>query len=177
MGKSPYKIQFGGLPVGLHEFEFEVNGTFFQQFEHPEISIADLQVKALLTKQNNLLQVQVDVEGTVDLDCDRCMKTFAFPIETSEKLVIKHGDPQESNDEILVIPEGQEEFDLANYLYEFVSVAVPARRVPCELDSEEYKCDQNMLDKLQTLNAIPEVEQQKNPLWEQLNKLKQNKPK
>lgn len=172
MGKSPYNIKFGGLPVGLHEFEFEVNGTFFQQFEHPEISTADLQVKALLTKQNNLLQLQVDVEGTVDLDCDRCMKTFPFPVEASENLVIKHGDPLESNDEILVIPDGQEEFDVAHYLYEYVTLAIPARRVPCELDPEEFKCDQEMLDKLQKLNVSPKEEEIKNPLWEKLNKLK-----
>lgn len=172
MGKSPYNIKFGGLPVGLHEFEFDVNGTFFKQFEHPEVTVADLQVKALLTKQNNLLQLQVDVEGTVDLDCDRCMKTFSFPLETSENLVIKHGDPLESNDEILVIPEGQEEFDVAQYLYEYLSLAIPARRVPCEIDAEEFLCDQKMLEKLQKLNVNPKEEENKNPLWEKLNKLK-----
>lgn len=71
MGKSPYTIQFGGLPTGLHEYEFKVDHTFFKRFEASEIEKADLDVKALLTKQNNLLQLQVDIEGTVGLDCDR----------------------------------------------------------------------------------------------------------
>lgn len=173
MGKRPYTISFGGLPVGLHEFEFDVDGTFFTQFAHPEISKADLQVKALLTKQNNLLQLHVDIDGSVDLDCDRCMKTFPYPVSASEDLVIKHGEPAESNDEILVIPEGQEEFDVAQYLYEYVSLAIPARRVPCELDADAFACDKQMLSKLESLKTnAPQEEGPNNPLWEQLNKLK-----
>lgn len=172
MGKSPYTIQFGGLPAGLHEYEFKVDHTFFKRFESSEIEKADLDVKALLTKQNNLLQLQVDIEGTVGVDCDRCMKYFDYPIETSESLVIKHGEPAESTDEILVIPEGQEEFDVAQYLYEYIVLAIPARRVPCEIDEEEFVCDQEMIDKLEKLNVAPTKEETKNPLWEQLNKLK-----
>lgn len=100
------------------------------------------------------------------------MKYFDFPIEASESLVIKHGEPSESTDEILVIPEGQEEFDVTQYLYEYVVLAIPARRVPCEIDEEEFVCDQEMIDKLEKLNAAPTIEENKNPLWEQLNKLK-----
>jgi len=158
MGKSPYTIKFGGLPAGLHEYEFKLDHTFFTRFESSEIERANLDVKALLTKQNSLLQLKVDIEGTVGLDCDRCMKDFDFPIEASESLVIKHGEPAESTDEILVIPEGLEEFDVSHYLYEYIVLAIPARRVPCEIDEEEFECDQQMIDKLEKLNVTPKEE-------------------
>jgi uncharacterized metal-binding protein YceD (DUF177 family) len=176
MGKSQYIVPFGGLPVGLHEFEFEVNDTFFSKIENSEIAHAKIDVNALLTKQNNLLQLSFEIGGTVEIACDRCLKVFDFPIEASENLVIKHGNPDESTDEILVIPEGQEEFDVAHYLYEYITLALPARRVPCELDEKQFVCDQEVLSTLNKLATDAEENSEPNtPMWEQLNKIKFNK--
>jgi hypothetical protein len=55
MGKSHYKIQFGGLSLGEHQFEFEVTQKFFEQFKDSEITKANVQVKANLIKQNTTL--------------------------------------------------------------------------------------------------------------------------
>lgn len=184
MGKSQYIIQFGGLPVGLHDFEFDVDDSFFNTVENSEVQKADIQVDATLTKQNNLLQMHFNIYGTVGLDCDRCLKYFDFPIEAEGDLVIKHGTPEESTDEILVIPEGHEEFDVSHYLYEYIILAIPARRVPCEIDDpdsdrESFKCDYETLDKLNNLttDTSPEEssESENNPMWEKLNKIKFNK--
>ncbi len=175
MGKSQFIIQFGGLPVGLHEFEFDVNETFFNSIENSEIQKADLNVKADLTKQNNLLQMHIEISGTVGLDCDRCMKNFDYPIETEEELVIKHGNPEESTDEILVIAEGTEEFELSHYLYEYIILAIPARRVPCEINPKKFVCDKSMLEKLDQLISPSEPEEENsNPIWEKLNKIKKH---
>lgn len=176
MGKSQYIIQFGGLPVGLHEFEFEIGDTFFSKIDDSEVQKASIQAKAILTKQNNLLQVHVSLEGTIAIECDRCMKDFDFPVSAEADLVVKHGKPEESTDEILVIPEGQEEFDIAHYLYEYIILAIPARRVPCEVDEQKYQCDYDVLDKLDNLSSGPaEDEKTGTPMWEQLNKIKFNK--
>lgn len=176
MGKSQYIIQFGGLPVGLHDYEFNVNDTFFTKFENSEVQKANIEVNATLTKQNNLLQMHFNITGTIGVDCDRCLKFFDFPIDAEADLVIKHGNPEESTDEILVISEGQEEFDVTHYLYEYIILALPARRVPCEIDEESFQCDTEMLDKLNNLASRSENESEpENPLWEQLNKIKFNK--
>ena len=173
MGKSEYIIQFGGLSIGLHEFELEISDKFFKNIENSEIETASIKVSALLTKQNNLLNMHFDISGTVGIECDRCLKNFDLPIETKEDLVIKYGNPEESNDEILVIPEGETEMELSQYLYEYIVLAVPARRVPCELDEEKFKCNYEMLEKLNSLNAGPEEKKEpNNPMWEQLNKIK-----
>jgi uncharacterized protein len=176
MGKSQYTIQFGGLPVGLHEFEFEVNDSFFARIENSEVASANISVNAMLTKQNNLLQMQFEIQGTVAIDCDRCLKNFDLPIEASESLVIKHGNPSESTDEILVIPEGVDEVDMAQYLYEYIIMAIPARRVPCEIDETQFSCDYDVLKKLEDLSSDDSAaDTNNNPIWEKLNKIKFNK--
>lgn len=178
MAKSEYIIKFGGLPVGIHDFEFEITDKFFKTIENSEVETAHIKVEARLTKQNSVLQMHFSIKGTVGVDCDRCIKYFDYPIEAEENLVIKHGNPDESTDEILVIPEGQEVFDVAHYLYEYLVLAIPARRVPCELDEEEFQCDYEMLEKLEKLAADAEeekAEEPANPIWEKLNKIKFNK--
>lgn len=175
MGKSQYIIQFGGLPIGVHEFEFDVTDKFFKSIENSEVNRANIFVKATLTKQNNLLQISFAINGTVGIECDRCLKDFDFPIDAQENLVIKFGNPEESNDEILVINEGEAEFDVSHYIYEYIVLAIPVRKVPCEIDEEEYKCDEETLEKLNQISAGSEDNNEKtNPMWEQLSKLKKN---
>lgn len=176
MGKSQYIVQFGGLPVGIHEFEFDVTGKFFKSIENSEVERADLKVTAVLTKQNNLLQMEFAIKGTVGIECDRCLKDFDYPVESTDKLVIKHGNPEESTDEILVIKEGEAEFDVAHYIYEYIILSIPVRKVPCEVDKKLYKCDMETLNKLNSVSTDSEKVETKpvNPMWEQLEKLKKS---
>ncbi|MCE3258813.1 MAG: hypothetical protein K0S12_454, partial [Bacteroidetes bacterium] len=110
------------------------------------------------------------------IECDRCLKDFDIPVEASEDLVIKHGNPEESTDEILVIGEKESEFDVSHYLYEYIILAIPVRKVPCEeISEEDFACDYETLDKLNKISSDSKDEEAPiNPLWEQLNKLKKN---
>lgn len=171
MGKKQYIVKFAGLPVGTHEFEFEIDGKFFEQFNDSEIQQANLKVDLALLKQNHLMQIQFDINGTVNLSCDRCLIDYDFPIEAHEELVVKFGNPEESTDQILVINEGESQADVSQYLFEYITLALPYRRVPCEED-ENVKCDMETKQKLEE-NTVHESEP--NPVWEKLNKIKFNK--
>lgn len=174
MGKTKYIINTGGLSVGNHEFEFEVTGKFFKEQESSEISDANVKVKALLLKQNNVLQLEFDLLGTVALDCDRCLKEFDFPVSGHEKLLVKYGSPENSTDEVLMIPEGETQLNVTQNIYEYILTAIPARRVPCEIDKKRFKCDNDMLQKLSESSTSVESTDD-NPMWEKLNKIKLNK--
>ena len=172
MGKSQYIVKFAGLPVGSHEFEFEVKDKFFEEIEDSEIKRANIEVNLTLIKQGTLMQMIFKIKGTVEMDCDRCLIAYDFPIESEETLVVKHGNPDEGNEEVLVIPEGAGEADISHYLYEYIILALPSRKIPCEIDTN-FECDMETLQKLNE-NSVPEKEEV-NPLWEKLNKIKFNK--
>ncbi len=174
MGRTKYIINTGGLSVGNHEFEFEVTGKFFKEHEASEINDVNVAVKAVVLKQNNAMQIDFEIEGTVGVDCDRCLKAFDIPISAKEKLVIKSGNPDDSTDEIMAVPEGETALNVTQYIYEYILTAVPARKVPCEIDKKLFKCDNNMLKKLNE-NSGPEDKEETNPIWEKLNKIKLNK--
>ncbi len=172
MGKSQYKIQFGGLSIGEHQFEFDVTDKFFEQFSESEITEANIQVKANLVKQNSLMHIAFDFEGTVKLSCDRCLIDYNCPVSGKEKLVIKHGNPDESNDEIIVLKEGLDEVNFAQYLYEYIVLSIPSRKVPCEDEDLDIdvECDEETLSKYNEVKIAEEL----NPEWEKLKNIKFN---
>jgi len=173
MGKSQYKIQFGGLSIGTHQFEFDINNKFFEQFSQSELSEADIHVCAQLVKQNTLMHILFDFEGTVKLTCDRCLVDYNCPVSGQEKLIIKHGNPEESTDEMLVLKEGVEEVNFSHYLYEYIELAVPSRKIPCEEELDiVVECDKETLAKYNELKI--EQEPSENPEWEKLKSIKFN---
>jgi len=174
MGRTKYIIHTGSLSVGNHELEFEVTGKFFKEHEASEVNDVNVKVKAVVLKQNNAMQIDFDLQGTVAVDCDRCLKGFDIPISGKEKLVIKYANSSESTDDIMAVPEGETALNITQYIYEYILTAVPARKVPCEIDKKLFKCDNSMLKKLNE-NSGPEESEETNPIWEKLNKIKLNK--
>ena len=173
MGKSQYMIQFGGLSMGEHQFEFDVRDKFFEQFSESEITRANIQVKATLVKQNTLMHILFTFEGTVGLTCDRCLIDYDCPISGEEKLIIKHGNVDESTDEMLVLKEGLEEVDFSQYLYEYIELSVPYKKVPCEDENLEdliIECDEETLTKFNEIKR----EDEPNLEWDKLKNIKFN---
>lgn len=167
MGKSQYVIQFGGLPLGEHQFEFEINNKFFEQFNDTEITRAHIDVVATLIKQNTVMQILFDFTGTVGVACDRCLIDYDCPISGHEKLIMKHGNTDESNDEMLVLPEGLEQADVSQYLYEYIETAIPFRKIACE--ELEIDCDEETLKKFNELKI--DEEPSSNTDWDKLKNI------
>ena len=173
MGNKQFVIQFGGLSVGRHDYEFEVGSKFFESFEYSEVHQANVKVKLEVVKQNNVLTLNFEIGGTVGIECDRCLAAFNIPVNSKQSLVVKHGDTEETNDEILVLPHGSTEVNIAQPLYEFINLAVPARKVPCEI-SKKYKCDTETLNRLNDVSVDESPEEESNPVWDQLKNINFN---
>jgi uncharacterized protein len=176
MGSNKYMIQFGGLPVGSHIFEMEITDKFFEDLENSEVQRANVNAEIELVKQNNVLTLNFHLEGAVELACDRCGVERPLPIDIRETVVVKHGNPEESTDEIVVLPHGETEVDVSHYLYEFIVLALPIKRVPCEED-DTIECDYEALEKLSQIETEEERENRSeeiNPMWEKLKNIKIN---
>lgn len=169
MKKKANVIQFGGLSIGTHLFELEVNDTFFEDLDFSEIKKAKVKAEIEMIKQNNIVTLTFRMHGSVDTICDRCAKEIGMPIDFTDSVVVKHGNVEETTDEIVVLPHGETEIDVTHYLYQFIMLALPAKRIPCEKD-EAIECDYDALDKLEDISL--EEEKDSNPLWDKLKKIK-----
>jgi len=169
-----FSIPFTGLKLGVHQFDYELDDRFFNAFEYSLIKSGNLKVDLELDKQETMLILKFKVLGTVNLDCDKCLAEFAYPVNLYERQIVKFAEDElESDDEeIITLNRKDTEIDISAPLYEMINVAVPYIK-NCE--QADKACDQEMIDRLEQLSIdkqAEENEQTSDPRWEALNKLK-----
>lgn len=172
MKLKEFFIPFSGLKLGKHEFVYEIDNTFFESFEYQEFNGASVQVTAILEKMSNMMELEIEAEGTVNVDCDMTGEPFDQPILSDLHLVIKFGEEyNDEDDEILIIPHGEYQINIAQYIYEMLVLAVPQKRVhPGVLDGT---LKSEILDKLEELQPKEEKKpsEKTDPRWDDLKKL------
>ncbi|GIV29319.1 MAG: hypothetical protein KatS3mg028_0385 [Bacteroidia bacterium] len=147
--KIEYIIEYAGLPVGEHEFEFDITDEFMRQYsENTYENNIRIQACIILIKHNHALQAKVKLQGNISVICDRCLIPYSYPIETEATLLIQKGHPENSTDEILMVEDNDNKINFSQYLYETISLALPYKIVPCEV-FENVKCDEQVLEKMQ----------------------------
>ncbi len=172
MKLKEFFIPFSGLKLGKHEFGHEINNTFFESFDYQEFNEASLQLTTILDKMNNMMELEMSANGTVNVDCDLTGEPFELPITSSLHLVIKFGEEyNDENDEILIIPHSEYQINIAQYIYEMLALAVPQKRIhPGVLDGT---LKSEILDKLEELQPkeVKEESDNTDPRWDDLKKL------
>lgn len=167
-----FSVPFTGLKLGKHQFEFEIDDSFFNAFEYSLIKSGKLEATLELDKQETMLLLHFDIKGAVNLDCDKCLSTFALPVNVKEMQIVKFAEDElESDDlDIIVLNRKESVIDVSELLYEYINVGIPYVK-NCAQGGEGQQCDKEMIDRLQKLSAETK-EQSSDPRWEALNKLK-----
>ena len=167
---SAFIVQFSGLKLGKHSFEFDVDDAFFEKLEYSPIEKGEVEVTVVLEKKSSMMILDFELDGWVAANCDRCTVEFKQPLSGEHQLYVKFGDEYEELDEtLLVIPHESYELDVSQLIYEFIQLNVPVRKIPCEENDDTSLCDQ---ETLKVLEASETDGKSSNPLWAELNKIK-----
>lgn len=171
-----FSIPFTGLKIGKHQFDFEIDNSFFDAFEYSLVKKGNLKAEVELDKQETMLILHFHISGTIVLDCDKCLAEFGAPINIQERQIVKFAEDElESDDlEIIVLSKKESEIDISELIYEFITVSVPYIKI-CEENGTGVKCDQEMIARLESLavgSKQEEEEQNDDPRWAALKKLK-----
>ena len=65
-----FLIPFSGLKLGKHQFEFQVNNTFFTHFGYDEFNSSNIKMNVVLEKKSNMLELGFSHKGIVNVPCD-----------------------------------------------------------------------------------------------------------
>jgi len=171
-----YKIPFSGLTTGKHNFEFEIENSFFDCFEESLVKKGTLKALVDLQKQETMLIVNFAIDGIITLTCDVCLQEFDSPISVRERVLVKFVNESwdEDTEEIMVLSKSDYELDIADLLYEFINVCVPIY-TRCSEQGINQTCDSKMLAILDEHTPDEEQEEEKtDPRWEALKNIKNN---
>lgn len=178
---NEYLIPFIGLKLGKHPFTFEINQSFFEHFEYDEFEACSVQVSLVLEKKTTFLELNFTHTGTVTVPCDLTNELFDLPIKGKLKLVVKFGDEfNDENEELLILPHGEYQIDVSQYIYEMIVLSLPSKRIHPGIKDGTLKSD--VLDKLESLSSNlnaseKEGEEHTDPRWDSLKKLLTDKKK
>ena len=72
--------------------------------------------------------------------CDRSLEPFDYPMQARNKIVFKYGDTDEEiTDEIMIIHRDTATLELGQYIYEFIALAIPLKKLHPKFQDEERR--------------------------------------
>jgi uncharacterized metal-binding protein YceD (DUF177 family) len=90
-----------------------------------------------LLKSDSFIELKFEIEGKIELVCDRSLEPFWFNLLLNNKLLLKFGeDWEEISDEILMMPRDEQTINVAQYIYEFIGVSIPMKKLHPKFDNE-----------------------------------------
>jgi len=169
-----FNIQFVGLKLGNHIFEYEIDSTLFEAFDFDEFHNSSIHVVLDFAKKNNLFELNFKMKGTVHVDCDVSLEAYDQEIEGDFSMVVKFGpEYNDDNDEILILPHEEYQLNVSQYIYELIILSMPSRRVhPKVLDGTMESEALKKLKELEVDNENPaESKDEIDPRWDKLKGL------
>jgi uncharacterized protein len=169
-----YRINIVGLSNKEHHFHYEFGDEFFGKYGSDLVSKGSFHVDLLLNKHETFLEAEFKIRGTVELICDRSLETFDYPIENTHKIVFKYGEKDEEiTDEIIIIHRDTASLEVGQYIYEFIGVSIPLKKLHPRFQEEED--GENPEGKIVYSSEPPEESkngEEIDPRWNILKKLK-----
>ena len=99
--RNKYDIEFKGLKEGLHEFSFDVQDSFFAHFDQGLVTKGELKVDTILEKRGSFMKLFMNLNGFVELVCDRCLENYNQKLKSKYELFVKFGENNEKDDKII----------------------------------------------------------------------------
>ena len=142
--KNNFVIAVNGMAPGENTFLGIADKEFFVKFENCEVQAAELKIAIVADRQSDHIDFECTISGTITVPCDRCLKPVAMPVSTSCMLRLNRGCdsplPDDSYEEVF-LPEGSDELDLNQEVYDYSLLALPLQRF-----HKEGECDPAALE-------------------------------
>ena len=137
--KEMYEIQVFNLKNQEYSYQYKIDKEFFLLFEDSLIENGLCEVSINLVKSETMINLEFKIQGQIELECDRSLEKFDYPINAVRRLILKFGQEEEElSDELAIISKDRHSIDMSQYLYEFIGLEVPMKKLhPRYSDDEE----------------------------------------
>lgn len=173
-GLREYDIDIIRLSNKSHVYEYDLGHSFFALFEDSLVEEGNLKAEVKLDKSDTMIRTHFKIQGSVVLECDRSLEEFSKDIDAEGIIVFKYGENfEELNDNLYTLPYDAEKLELGQYLYEFITLEIPYRKIHPKFAEEDE--DDETDEIYYSVEGDPESETSEDeidPRWKDLEKLK-----
>ncbi|MBN2485317.1 MAG: DUF177 domain-containing protein [Bacteroidales bacterium] len=171
---NQYIIPFRGLALGIHTFSFVISNEFFEEYSELEIPEGKINAEVTLTKKTSLLDLGIVLNGSVKLQCDRCLGYFDFNIDIDTQLFVKFKEePEEPDENVMFLHPNDDLLDLGQFFLDNIGLNIPIQKYHPRDKQGHSTCDKNMMDYLSKHSARETKNSDDNidPRWSKLKDL------
>lgn len=176
-----YDIHIVGLDNKRHEYDFTSGDSFFAALEQDLIKKGQVKTHLTLDKSETMLRLDFHIVGTVEQTCDRSLDEYDEPIDTQQMMLLKFGDHNEElSDDIELIERNTATINVAHYIFEFIGLALPMKRLHPRFRDEDEGEDDEQNGKV-IYRSDPETDDEADgqpanidPRWDALRRLSDN---
>ncbi len=138
-----YNIPLKGLKAESQQFEFNLDDQYFRKIDSPEVQRGNVKARVVVVKKTNLFELSFNLDGIIQIPCNRCLDDMNQPIQYKEKLQVKFGESFSEDGDIVIVPESDGGINIAWFLYEFIVLNIPIKHVHAP-----GECNKTMVTKL-----------------------------
>jgi uncharacterized protein len=166
-----FEINLSRLKNGIHHFQFELAPDFFETFENNLVEEGFGKASLVMDKSESMMALNFTIEVDILLICDVSIESYRESLNCQKKHIVKFGlTSEELSDEISTIDMGMQILNVSGYIYEFVSLEIPMKKIHPRLRGQE-RADLVYKDETSSLSD-QEKENKFDPRWEVLKKIK-----
>ncbi len=174
--RREFEIAFVGLKPGIHEFEYSIDNKFFLQYGEQDFTNCTARVKLQLDKKNSFMLLKFDIDGVVEVNCDRCGNPLSLQLWDEFRVLVKMVDePKEMNEqeedpEVYYISKSESHLHTEDWIYEFINLSIPMQKMCPEEEIGGPQCNKEVLEKLKAMQS--QVQKENNSLLKGLEQFK-----
>lgn len=163
-------------------YDFTSDDAFFAALDQDLVCKGKVQTHLVLDKSETMIRLDFHITGTVEQVCDRSLDEYDEPVDTQHMMLLKFGDHNEElSDEIELIQRNTATINVARYIFEFIGLSLPMKRLHPRFRDEEDDEDADQNGKLiYSSDPISENDDDDqpqpdiDPRWAALRKLNDN---
>ena len=142
-----YIIDAQTLQQQNFEFDLEVGMELFETMDVTDISGADYKFRVIGTRlTTNKLEIELEGEGSVVTQCDRCLDDVTINAEAAGVMVVYFGDEAKPFDGEEVTLQRGDELSIAQFVYDSIMLDLPIIRA-----HEPEDCNPEMLARISSV--------------------------
>lgn len=159
MGKlDGYKVDLKGMATDTVSYRWQADNDFFSAVQGSEIKQGLLDVALRVKRTSGAYELEFQLQGEVEVTCDRCLESMNQPIDAFCTLRVVMGEDFVDDGDMVVIPEREGIINVAWNIYEFAALQIPLRHVhpDCEAlseSSEEERVDPRWAELKKLINS------------------------
>lgn len=174
--RRAFEIAFVGLKPGFHEFVYEIDDQFFTSYGEQDFTNCHATVTLTLEKNQGFMMLKFDVDGSVEVVCDRCGNNLTLQLWDEFNIMVKMVDEpetmndQEEDPDVYYISRTESHLFVGDWIYEFINLSLPLQKTCGDDEEGNSKCNKEVLEKLKKMEE--DAQHSANTIWKGLDKFK-----